>query len=422
MAPGGQGVTNSGAGGVASTAGVSSGNAGGLSGNSATAGSQASCDDLESAPGAPTPRGALARGYQSACVVVGGRVACWGRADDGQLGDGQAHLEPGVSDPVWVSSLDDALEVGLGYGFACARRSAGNISCWGRGETGQLGDGRFRENEELTPSPVAVRDIAGATMLSVGGGHACVVTSGASVRCWGFGRFGELGDGVKHRDPAPSGVPAPVDVLGITGAVQVAAGGVHTCALLADHSVWCWGMGGGGELGDGSFHEGFEGSGPVLEPVQAVGIDDALQISAGGHHTCALRASGRVACWGTTGIQASSATAVDVCGSEGAVQISVGDRHACAVLVTGRALCWGFGLGGALGDGNAYHGDPNGSVEPVSVLNLDGVAEISAGTDGTCALKHDGRVFCWGGGEYGELGTWDVTRSNVPLEVDGFEP
>ena len=371
--------------------------------------------------------GTVATNALTTCVVVGGKVACFGRGDAGQLGDGVEHSE--VADPVgivWVAGLDDAAEVRLGSGFACARRTTGGVVCWGRDYSGQLGDGTAHSGETFVAGPTAVAGITDGEGLAVGAAHACARLAEGSARCWGEGHLGQLGDGRTHGDPDPTGVAVPVDVLDSDGEprrdiTQLTSGAQHSCALMADRSVWCWGMGLSGQLGDGSFHSDFEGGGVATALTQVVALDDATQVSAGGSQTCALRASGRVACWGHSGLAPNTAVPVDVRGSEGAVQVSTGSDHVCALLATGNVVCWGYGGAGNLGDGVEYSDQLEGSASPVTVVGLSAVTEVAAGARQSCAKTAAGELYCWGDGRDGALNDPALTSSNVPVEIRGFE-
>jgi alpha-tubulin suppressor-like RCC1 family protein len=194
------------------------------------------------------------------CAVVSGGVQCWGGNFQGELGNGTT--TPSLS-PVPVTGISTATAVSLGAFHSCARLSDGTVRCWGNNQDGQLGDGTTEDRH----SPVAVSGITTATSVgaAIGGGgggeHTCAVLSGGSVRCWGANDQGQLGDGNRTIDP----VATSVAVLGITSAAQVAGGGWHTCARLTGGSVRCWGSGFSGELGDGRL-------GYSLTPVAVVGL------------------------------------------------------------------------------------------------------------------------------------------------------
>jgi alpha-tubulin suppressor-like RCC1 family protein len=297
--------------------------------------------------------------------------------------------------------------------------------CWGCSYSGQLGDGSEPTTTTTVSGPGSVVGLEDAEALAVGGRHACALLKAGTVRCWGEGRNGQLGDRVQRQYPSSTGSSVPVDVLEsdgtlLTGVTQVTAGEQHTCALKSDHTVWCWGMGAEGQLGDGSFHPGFEGAGSVFEVTRVLDLDDAVQISASGPQTCALRATGRVACWGRAGDGTKTANASDVCGSEGAVQLSAGDNHACAVLASGQAICWGYARRGNLGDGKEYSDFSPVAWTPVTVVGLNDVSEIAAGSRATCATTRTAKVYCWGEGSAGLLGDPALESSNVPVELEAF--
>src|SRR5437867_9172740 len=130
---------------------------------------------------------------------------------------------------------------------------------------------------------VAIVQVAAGEQGAVS--HSCAVRRG-TVYCWGDNLYGQLGDGTGTRSNTP------VAVLGISDAVQVSAGTVHTCAVLASGTVGCWGEGARGQLGDGT------SPAAQYSPVPVSGLTDAVQIDSGGDHSCALRATGAVSCWG----------------------------------------------------------------------------------------------------------------------------
>jgi alpha-tubulin suppressor-like RCC1 family protein len=233
---------------------------------------------------------AISAGWQHTCALTSAAgVVCWGAG--GTLGDGTTTTR---LTPVAVSGLASGVAaISAGGGHTCALTSAGGVVCWGYNGGGQLGDGTT--TTRLTP--VAVSGLAsGVAAISAGGEHTCALTSAGGVVCWGANYLGQLGDGGRgHCDYPyyPCSSPIPVDVSGLaSGVAAITAGGHHTCALTSAGGVVCWGYNRYGQLGDGTTTE-------RDTPVDVSGLTSGVAaIAAGGFHTCALTSVGAVKCWG----------------------------------------------------------------------------------------------------------------------------
>ncbi|MBU6154938.1 MAG: hypothetical protein KGP28_11595 [Bdellovibrionales bacterium] len=165
-----------------------------------------------------------------------GTVRCWGRNDSGQLGNGTDDQggvpTPGSTTPVVVSGISDAIGIAADTNQACSILSDQSVKCWGVSDYGQLGD---NTNVNRTNS-VPVRDVSGAIQVASGDSHTCALIQGGSVKCWGRGDAGQLGDAMN------ASANTPVVVSGISDATRIAAGGFHACALLYGGSARCWGQ------------------------------------------------------------------------------------------------------------------------------------------------------------------------------------
>jgi len=225
---------------------------------------------------------AIAAGYGHACALLSdGTMRCWGENIEGQLGNGTT-ANPGTATPVPVSGMTGATSIATGAYHTCAIVSGGTVACWGRNGQGQLGDG----TQTGSSAPVQVREITTATSVTGGGGHSCALLADGTVRCWGENSDGQLGDGTTLTKSTP------IAATGIAGAIAVSAGWDHTCAVLDDGTVRCWGANSSGQLGDGTATR-------ALTAVQVRGISSAIAVTAGWwHHSCALLANGAVRCWG----------------------------------------------------------------------------------------------------------------------------
>src|SRR5213596_3433670 len=301
------------------------------------------------ASGTVVPTAVAAGGLHTCMRLPDGTVQCWGRNNFGQLGNGDGSLTSS-SVPVAVRGLTTATRVVTGDAHTCALLGDGTVQCWGVGDSGQRGDGTFNN---ISTVPVAVVGLTNAVAVAARGYHSCALLGDGTVRCWGRNVDGQLGDGTVA-DPAtgPPGSSTPVQVSGITGAAAVIAGGYHTCALFADGTAQCWGRNHDGQLGDGTFTRS-------STPVRVGGLTGAAAVTGGFYHTCALLGDGTVQCWGQNYegqlgnglVGGVSTTPALVAGLANVSAVSGGYRHTCALLRDGTVQCWGRNVEGQLGDG-----------------------------------------------------------------------
>jgi alpha-tubulin suppressor-like RCC1 family protein len=354
----------------------------------------------------------LDSGSTHSCVVMtDGRIKCWGQGADGRLGNNS------TADnlvPVTANNIDNAVKVTVGANHSCALLSDGTLKCWGDNSSGCLGNGNA--TDQYNPVPV-VHD-GGAALsnvidVSAGMSHTCAVIDDGSVYCWGVNWAGQLGDGTTTTQYYPTAV------IGINNATQVAVGGDHSCALLSDGQIKCWGYNSKGELGTGDNNS-------TSTPEYVFNISNAAAITAGYWHTCAVTTTGRAKCWGLNdngelgdGTTGNRNIPVDVGNISNAIGISAWGNyaagHTCVVTDIGEVKCWGDNANGALGNGTTN--DSGGAVMVGSIANAIG---ISAGHLFSCALLTDASVSCWGYNSHGELGNSSTTDSTTPVAVSGL--
>ena len=163
------------------------------------------------------------------------------------------------------------------------------------------------------------------TQVASGDGHTCALRTNGTVACWGNNVYGQVGNGTTGAWQL-----APVTVTGLTNATSISTSGSHTCALRSDGTVVCWGSGNMGELGNGTLADS-----PT--PVTVTGLTTATSVTAGSSiGTCATRADGSVACWGSW-----QSTPATVTGVTNASSVSAGANHACALSFDGSRLASG---------------------------------------------------------------------------------
>ena len=348
-------------------------------------------------------------------------------------------------------------KISAGGDHTCALSFDGGVTCWGRGDSGQLG---YNKKED-SPFPVEVLDgndpavsLGGMIQISSGEAHTCALSSYSGVMCWGKGNFGQLGNNSFSDSPIPTSVVIPdenninetVELIEIT---QISVGSYHNCALKSNGEVLCWGNGSAGQLGN---NQSSDSSIPVTVMLvnennngRETPLSGIMQISSGYFHTCALRGDGGIFCWGAGSmgqlgdnqlIDSPIPVAVVVIDETNnnqevalheITQISVGSFHTCALKADEGVLCWGAGGAGQLGNNKSEK-----SPVPVAVMAIDeansneeielsGVTQISVGHHYSCAVVEDdeniGTAFCWGEGSRGQLGRQLILSSPVALEV-----
>jgi alpha-tubulin suppressor-like RCC1 family protein len=355
----------------------------------------------------------------SVAPVVPGAVGGWGSNAHGQIGN-----NPGL--PAAIDGLTQVVAIAGGNGHTLAARSDGSVWTIGGNFFGQLG--RPDGVGDIHARGFSLAPIGGldhVVAVAAGAIHSLALKSDGTVWAWGGGDRGQLGDGVTRCSACGQSTPTQVD--GLSQITAIAAGTAHSLALSADGAVWTWGDNSSGQLGDGTRQN-------RSRPVRVYGVAGATAIAGGLFHSLVV-AGGLV--WslgnneygqlgdrtiGATGFYGCCSAdlfAQPVTGLVGVVGVAAGATHSLAVTADGTAWAWGQAHYGQLGNG--IKDDWAKHPTPTSVSSISNVVAVASGANAnhSLALTRDGAVWSWGDNWAGQLGDGTRDRSAVPVAVRG---
>ena len=395
----------------------------------------------------------LAVGGRHTCAILdAGAVKCWGDNEHGQLGLGDTQNrgenldEMGDALPT-VDLGRAAIAITAGEEHTCAILDDGSVRCWGRNALGQLG---IEDSQDRGDAPGEMGNALRAVDLGVDrtataivsglGQHTCALLDDGAVKCWGDNGEGQLGQGNTRSVGATVGEMGSsllsIDLGAGRMATAIVAGVSHTCALLDDGAVKCWGDNGEGQLGLGSSDRN-RGAAPHQMgdalPAVALGAGrTALMLGAGALHTCATLDNGALKCWGRNGDgqlgqgntndrgrgandMGDHLLPIELGAERSASIVTAGNSRTCAILDTGALKCWGSNSDGELGLGDRL---PRGitpshmgnGLRTVDLGSGRRAIAVAAGFSHTCAILDDSTLKCWGGNYYGQLGLGEINR------------
>ena len=371
----------------------------------------------------------LAAGWDHTCAVDHmGNARCWGDGGYGQLGqESTANIGDGPNEmgddlqPIKLGTGRRVQKLACGKFHTCALLDDGFTKCWGRNSAGQLGQGNSQQigggpnemGDDLASIDLGSGRIA--VDIAAGGTQSCAILDNGSGKCWGGGvgnSASQMGDNL------------PEITLGQT-ILQIAVGDSAACAVLVDGSLKCWGSGSSGQLGQGSTSSISESQRMLIPPID-LGGRRARKVAAGMAHMCAILEDSSMVCWGDgsrgqlghgrtdnigdePGEMGVNLPLVDVGTGRSVLDLSLNGYHTCALLDDFSTKCWGDTT-----DYSIIYGDaPNEMGDHLPVVNLGtnrSARQITSGIWHRCAMLDDCSVKCWGQAAYGRLGYGDQVQ------------
>ena len=339
--------------------------------------------------------------------------------------------------------------ISAGGGHTCYLSPGGDVKCWGLNGAGQLGYGNTTSTNVPPDNAVTVWGNRKVKAIATGLAHTCAILEAGSVRCWGDNSRGQLGR--VGGSTVPTHTPGDIGQLGLNVNVEaIATGGEHTCVILNDDSLRCWGLNNAGQLG---LNSNVNQPTPLADTPVDLGCENTTceddekykvqAVAAGGYFTCVILLddndispdnSGKVLCWGANpegqlgqndrdnrghsdadGVSISSIGFVDLGSGRTAQSISAGQSHACVLLDNNTTKCWGHNILGQLGQNSVdSKGDAANEMRSLGTINLGGSARsimTNHWSNHTCAvLSNNNALKCWGNNWAGQLGQGDITE------------
>ena len=289
-------------------------------------------------------------GFHSCAVLHDTSFHCWGWNFEKQLGDGTS-TDKSYPTKIDVGTGRHVIDFALGFASSCAILDDRSLKCWGNNENGQLGNGTYESIS--TPTAIHVDSDRYATKIALGSYHTCSALDDGSLKCWGWNEFGQLGDGSTSTN---SSIPIAIDIGPGRSVKQLSLGGYHSCAILDDGTLKCWGSNSSGQIGDGTKTD--------RRSPTTISVGNGryvTHIALGGFHTCAILDDKSLKCWGDNtegqlGIGTNNSnmtltpTTVEIGNGAKVRQVSLGGEHTCAILLDDTLKCWGNNLDFQLGE------------------------------------------------------------------------
>jgi|GEM_PF-1344251 len=371
-----------------------------------------------------TTANTVAVGTDHSCTLTNdGNAWCWGRNRFGQLGDNSVSAKSTRASLVSKPSVAAFTSIATSSSHTCARMSDGSAWCWGDNNSGQLGDGTTTNSAGAVQVTTDISNtlLSNVSVISVGNNASCALKSDRTVWCWGDNNEGQLGDRTTNNSSFAVQVKK-FDNTALNNVTALSVGTDHACAVISDGSAWCWGDNSDGATGAGATVAS-QGAVRVLKAVN-VPLTGATAISAGTSHTCALLSDKTVWCWGlnTYGQLGSGSTITSfVAIPTGLTNIAIlgqsSGNHTCAVSVINILSCWGANTYGQLGDGTTVAKTRAVALKSTYAANVGTIMSVSSGGKQTCLTNVMGEVWCWGRNSSGQLGNNSTANSLAPVKV-----
>lgn len=389
------------------------------------------------------PRIRISTGFFHTCFhsTINEKLRCYGDNYFGQLGLG---LNPGTKDvPSPFATVGDTsselnsyfvslsnssyevLDIAAGGYHTCVhiRGHETGVKCFGSNsrQWGQLGlgvessrvIGRHKAEMGENLKTVNMGTTAAIRKLVSGYAHTCVLLENHKVSCWGWNNYGQLGAGDRNNALIPATIPEFLFS-------DISLGKSHTCGILKSQELLCWGNNDCGQVGVGEV--GIHAT-PVTIEIPSLRV---IEVSAGGSHTCVITLDRVLKCWGNnlygqigTGTNQTKVLANEsipiVFGDHrnvGVVHVAAGEDHTCALLATGDVYCWGLNNDGQLGVGNLEK-----HAEPILVQLNGKASQVVAGRKHSCAVLLDSKIECWGSNRHAQLALGDKIDRLSPTEI-----